>query len=75
MGQSNCGAELQHCSSGLWMYISRLVTNWAFSDNKRMFAARKQFDFRVKAEGAPQHWAEQALGQPWAGIRSAKADL
>jgi len=32
-----------------------------FEDTNRMFVAPEHFDLRVKAEGAPQYWAEQAL--------------
>jgi hypothetical protein len=28
-----------------------------------MFVAPKRFDLRVTSEGAPQYWAEQALGR------------
>ena len=32
-----------------------------FEDTNLMFVPPKRFDFRVSAEGTPQHWAEQAL--------------
>jgi len=32
-----------------------------FEDTNRMFVAPERFELRVKAEGAPQYWAEQAL--------------
>jgi cytidyltransferase-like protein len=32
-----------------------------FDDTNRMFVAPEHFDLRVKPEGAPQYWAEQAL--------------
>jgi hypothetical protein len=32
-----------------------------FEDTNRMFVAPERFDLRVKAEGTPQYWAEQAL--------------
>ena len=32
-----------------------------FEDTNKMFVAPEHFDLRVKAEGAPQYWAEQAL--------------
>lgn len=34
-----------------------------FEDTNRMFVTPAHFDLRVKAEGAPQYWAEQALVQ------------
>jgi cytidyltransferase-like protein len=32
-----------------------------FEDTNRMFISPERFDLRIKAEGAPQYWAEQAL--------------
>jgi cytidyltransferase-like protein len=32
-----------------------------FEDTNRMFVPPEHFDLRVKPEGTPQHWAEQAL--------------
>jgi cytidyltransferase-like protein len=32
-----------------------------FEDTNRMFVVPEHFDLRVKAEGAPQYWAERAL--------------
>jgi cytidyltransferase-like protein len=32
-----------------------------FEDTNRMFVAPESFDLQVRAEGAPQYWAEQAL--------------
>jgi Adenylylsulphate kinase len=34
-----------------------------FEDTNRMFVPPKRFDLRVRAEGTPQYWAEQALGR------------
>jgi hypothetical protein len=34
-----------------------------FEDTNRMFVPPKRFDLRVRAEGTPQYWAEQALAR------------
>jgi cytidyltransferase-like protein len=34
-----------------------------FEDTNRMFVEPEHFDLRIKSEGAPQYWAEQALAQ------------
>jgi adenylylsulfate kinase len=42
------------------IWIDR-IDSGRFEDTNRMFVAPEHFDLRVKAEGAPQYWAEQAL--------------
>jgi cytidyltransferase-like protein len=42
------------------IWIDRIETG-RFEDTNRMFVPPEHFDLRVKAEGAPQYWAEQAL--------------
>jgi cytidyltransferase-like protein len=42
------------------IWLDRIDTG-RFEDTNRMFLAPQEFDLRVKAEGAPQYWAEQAL--------------
>jgi cytidyltransferase-like protein len=37
------------------------VTEGRFEDTNRLFVAPKLFDLRVRAEGTPQYWADQAL--------------
>jgi cytidyltransferase-like protein len=37
------------------------VTEGRFEDTNRLFVAPKRFDLRVRAEGTPQYWADQAL--------------
>jgi cytidyltransferase-like protein len=34
-----------------------------FEDTNRMFVAPERFELRVKSEGSPQYWAEQALAR------------
>ena len=34
-----------------------------FEDTNRMFVAPEKFDLRVRAEGTPQYWADQALAR------------
>ena len=42
------------------IWVDRIETG-RFEDTNRMFVAPDHFDLRVKAEGTPQYWAEQAL--------------
>jgi adenylylsulfate kinase len=42
------------------IWIDR-IDSGRFEDTNRMFVAPEHFDLRVKAEGAPQYWVEQAL--------------
>jgi cytidyltransferase-like protein len=42
------------------IWIDRIESG-RFEDTNRMFIPPKRFDLRVKADGAPQYWAEQAL--------------
>jgi cytidyltransferase-like protein len=44
------------------VWVDRIETG-RFEDTNRMFVAPEHFDLRVKAEGAPQFWAEQALAR------------
>jgi cytidyltransferase-like protein len=42
------------------IWVDRIETG-RFEDTNRMFEAPQHCDLRVKAEGAPRYWAEQAL--------------
>jgi cytidyltransferase-like protein len=44
------------------IWIDRIKAG-RFEDTNQMFVAPDQVDLRVTAEGAPQYWAERALGQ------------
>jgi cytidyltransferase-like protein len=39
------------------------IDSGRFEDTNRMFVAPERFELRIKAEGAPQYWAEQALAR------------
>jgi cytidyltransferase-like protein len=44
------------------IWVDRIAAG-RFEDTNRMFVKPSHFDLRVRAEGAAQYWAEQALGR------------
>jgi predicted ABC-type ATPase len=42
------------------IWVDRIAAG-RFEDTNRMFVPPERFDLRVKAEGTPEYWAEQAL--------------
>jgi cytidyltransferase-like protein len=42
------------------IWLDRIETG-RFEDTNKMFTAPERFDLRVKSEGSPQYWAEEAL--------------
>ncbi len=44
------------------IWVDRIIAG-PFEDTNRMFVAPERFDIRVRAEGTPQYWAEQALAR------------